>query len=324
MRPLIDLDLNLLVVFRLLLQERSVTKAAKKLNVTAPTVSKALARLRDWFDDQLFLRTQRGLEPTNLSLTLEEELKEWFQLSGNIASLCGNAIPAGAAFRLVLESPFYISFLNDLPMVIYETYRKSTIRIMNWDHHSLNDIINGDADLGFCARETHPSSLARVNRLPYYIDHEVLFEDRPMVFLRKDHPLLARTWNLDNFLAYPHVSVVWEASDAWALDSLLDDEGLSRQVPIRVSSFEQALHIAAQSDHELIAVVPSYCASYARQHHDNLISLPLPLDEALYRQLDIAFILLWHKRNNHNTKVLWLRDEIKRLYHQHIGATGAG
>jgi hypothetical protein len=60
MRPLIDLDLNLLVVFRLLLQERSVTKAAKKLNVTAPTVSKALARLRDWFDDPLFLRTQRG------------------------------------------------------------------------------------------------------------------------------------------------------------------------------------------------------------------------------------------------------------------------
>lgn len=118
--------------------------------------------------------------------------------------------------------------------------------------------------------------------------------------------------------------MVWEASDARALDSLLDDEGLSRQVPIRVSSFEQALHIAAQSDHELIAVVPSYCASYARQHHNNLISLPLPLDEALYRQLDIAFILLWHKRNNHNTKVLWLRDEIKRLYHQHIGATGAG
>ncbi len=311
MRPLIDLDLNLLVVFRLLLQERSVTKAAKKLNVTAPTVSKALARLRDWFDDPLFLRTQRGLEPTNLSLTLEEELKEWFQLSGNIASLCGNAIPAGAAFRLVLESPFYISFLNDLPMVIYETYRKSTIRIMNWDHHSLNDIINGDADLGFCARETHPSSLARVNRLPYYIDHEVLFEDRPMVFLRKDHPLLARTWNLDNFLAYPHVSVVWEASDAWALDSLLDDEGLSRQVPIRVSSFEQALHIAAQSDHELIAVVPSYCASYARQHHDNLISLPLPLDEDLYRQLDIAFILLWHKAQQpqHQGAVAARRDQ---------------
>ena len=51
--------------------------------------------------------------------------------------------------------------------------------------------------------------------------------------------------------------------------------------------------------------------------------MPLPLDEALYRQLDIAFIL-FHKRNNHNTKVLWLRDEIKRLYHQHIGATGAG
>jgi hypothetical protein len=57
-------------------------------------------------------------------------------------------------------------------------------------------------------------------------------------------------------------------------------------------------------------------------HHDNLISLPLPLEETLYCQLDIAFILLWHKRNNHNTTVLWLRDEIKRLYHEHVGKPG--
>ena len=104
MRPRSTSILNLLVVFRLLLQERSVTKAAKKLNVTAPTVSKAMAA-------RLVRRPavpshSAGLEPTNLSLTLEEELKEWFQLSGNIASLCGNAIPAGPRSGWCWSRPF--------------------------------------------------------------------------------------------------------------------------------------------------------------------------------------------------------------------------
>lgn len=314
MRNLGELDLNLLVVFKHLMQERSVAGAAKRLCVTPSAVSKALAKLRDWFADPLFVRVRQGLQPTNLSLTLEEELKAWFQLTDSITSLNSEAIPEGARFSLVLESPFYISFLSDLPMTIYEKYPHSVVKMLDWDHHSLNDIVNGDADLGFCARETHGRSRAKVNRLPYYIDHEVLFTDRPVVFLRKDHPLLELKWSLENFLANPQISMVWEASDSWALDDLLEDEGLKREVPIMVASFEQALHIASQSSHELIAVAPSYCAGYAARHHANLIAMPLPLTEALYQQLEIAFILLWHKRHNHDAKVMWLRNEIRRLY----------
>ena len=77
MRNLGELDLNLLVVFKHLMQERSVAGAAKKLCVTPSAVSKALARLRDWFDDPLLVRVRQGLQPTQLSLTLEEELKAW-------------------------------------------------------------------------------------------------------------------------------------------------------------------------------------------------------------------------------------------------------
>lgn len=316
MRTLGELDLNLLVVFKNLMQERSVAGAARKLGVTSSTVSKALAKLRDWFEDPLFVRVRQGLQPTNLSLTLEEELKAWFLLTGRISSLNSDAIPYGARFSLVMESPFYISFLSDLPTIIYEKYPHSVVRMLGWDHSSLNDIVNGDADLGFCARETYARSHARVNQLPYYIDHEVLFTDRPVVFLRKDHPLLGQEWLLENFLACPQISMVWEANDTWALDNLLEDEGLRREVPIMVSSFEQALHIASQSCHELIAVAPSYCAGYAAKHHDNLVAMPLPLSEDLYQQLEIAFILLWHKRHNQDAKVMWLRNEIRQLYNR--------
>ncbi len=111
MRNLGELDLNLLVVFKYLMQERSVAGAAKKLCVTPSAVSKSLAKLREWFDDPLFVRVRQGLQPTNLSLTLEEELKEWFQLTDSITSLNREAIPDGARFTLVMESPL----LHQLP-----------------------------------------------------------------------------------------------------------------------------------------------------------------------------------------------------------------
>lgn len=60
-KSLSRLDLNLLFTFQLLSQERSVSKAAKKLNVTPSTVSKSLAKLRDWFDDPLFIKTPQEI-----------------------------------------------------------------------------------------------------------------------------------------------------------------------------------------------------------------------------------------------------------------------
>ncbi len=59
-KSLTNLDLNLLLCLQLLMQERSVTKAAKRMNVTPSAVSKSLAKLRAWFDDPLFVNTPLG------------------------------------------------------------------------------------------------------------------------------------------------------------------------------------------------------------------------------------------------------------------------
>ena len=61
-------DLNLLVVFEMLLAERHVGRAAQRLSMSQSAVSHALARLRDMFDDPLFVRNPRGIEPTKRSL----------------------------------------------------------------------------------------------------------------------------------------------------------------------------------------------------------------------------------------------------------------
>src|SRR5690606_11634191 len=69
-----NLDLNLLVVFDRLLMERSVSGAAEKLGLTQPAVSNALKRLRVLLNDELFLRTTKGMDPTPYALQLAEPI----------------------------------------------------------------------------------------------------------------------------------------------------------------------------------------------------------------------------------------------------------
>ncbi|MDF5576200.1 LysR family transcriptional regulator, partial [Vibrio parahaemolyticus] len=83
-KSLARLDLNLLLTLQLLLQEQSVTKTAKKLNVTPSTVSKSLGKLRAWFDDPLFVNTPQGLKPTNLATNVQVLLSDWMQIGNQI------------------------------------------------------------------------------------------------------------------------------------------------------------------------------------------------------------------------------------------------
>ena len=68
-------DLNLLVALQVLLEERSVSRAAQRLNVTQPAMSKTLGRLRETFEDPLFARSKRGIQPTPRAEALGAELQ---------------------------------------------------------------------------------------------------------------------------------------------------------------------------------------------------------------------------------------------------------
>ncbi|EMN6663177.1 HTH-type transcriptional regulator YidZ [Escherichia coli] len=278
-KSITTLDLNLLLCLQLLMQERSVTKAAKRMNVTPSAVSKSLAKLRAWFDDPLFVNSPRGLK-----------------------------------FELAAESPLMMIMLNALSKRIYQRYPQATIKLRNWDYDSLDAITRGEVDIGFSGRESHPRSRELLSSLPLAIDYEVLFSDVPCVWLRKDHPALHETWNLDTFLRYPHISICWEQSDTWALDNVLQELGRERTIAMSLPEFEQSLFMAAQPDNLLLATAPRYCQYYNQLHQLPLVALPLPFDESQQKKLEVPFTLLWHKRNSHNPKIVWLRETIKNLY----------
>lgn len=229
-KSITTLDLNLLLCLQLLMQERSVTKAAKRMNVTPSAVSKSLAKLRAWFDDPLFVNSPLGLSPTPLMVSMEQNLAEWMQMSNLLLDKPHHQTPRGLKFELAAESPLMMIMLNALSKRIYQRYPQATIKLRNWDYDSLDAITRGEVDIGFSGRESHPRSRELLSSLPLAIDYEVLFSDVPCVWLRKDHPALHETWNLDTFLRYPHISICWEQSDTWALDNVLQELGRERTI----------------------------------------------------------------------------------------------
>ncbi len=223
-------------------------------------------------------------------------------------------MPYGLKFELAAESPLMMIMLNALSQQIYQRYPQATIKLRNWGYDSLDAIIRGEVDIGFSGRESHPRSREQLSLLPLSIDYEVLFTDSPCVWLREDHPALDEEWNLDTFLRYPHISICWEQSDTWALDNVLQESGRERTIAMSLPEFEQSLFMAAQPDNLLLATAPRYCQYYNQLHQLPLVALPLPFDEAQQKKLEVPFTLLWHKRNSHNPKIVWLRETIKDLY----------
>ena len=207
-KSITTLDLNLLLCLQLLMQERSVTKAAKRMNVTPSAVSKSLAKLRAWFDDPLFVNSPLGLSPTPLMVSMEQNLAEWMQMSNLLLDKPHHQTPRGLKFELAAESPLMMIMLNALSKRIYQRYPQATIKLRNWDYDSLDAITRGEVDIGFSGRESHPRSRELLSSLPLAIDYEVLFSDVPCVWLRKDHPALHRNVESGHLLtlsAYQHL-----------------------------------------------------------------------------------------------------------------------
>lgn len=313
-KPLSSLDLNLLLCLQLLTQELSVTRTAKRMNVSPSAVSKSLAKLRAWFDDPLFVKTPLGLAPTPLVSSMEQDLADWMQMGNQILDKPHHTMPSGLKFELAAETPLLMILFNTLSQRIYQRYPQALIRLRNWDYDSLDAIIRGEVDIGFCGRESHPQSRELLSLLPWYIDFEVLFTDLPQVWLRADHPALQGRVGSGGILTLSAYHYLLGTTRYLALDDVLQELGYKRNVALTVPGFEQSLFMAAQPQHTMLATAPRYCQHYNQQHQLPLVSRPLPLEAQHLEKLRVPFTLLWHKRNSYNPKLVWLRDTLKALY----------
>ena len=294
------LDLNLLVILDALFEERGVNAVARRLAVSQPNVSFALAKLRDFFGDALLVRAGNRMELTAFGERLRGPVRRV------IATVEGEVLQTAAFDPLKTERCFSIStsdigeltFLPDLIAALDRRAPHATIRCYSMPPQELErSMADGVVDLAV-------GYFPDIQGSAFY--RQKLFEHPFVCVARQGHPDIAGALTLDQFLAARHIVVVHEGRSQELFERRMQQLGLSRRVSLRSPHFMSVPFLVARS--ELITVVP--------QAVGRLYASLLPL-QLLAPPLDIPPIELhqfWHRRVAQDPAVIWLRHLIAELF----------
>lgn len=241
-------DINLLVVFETLMHERNVSRVGEKLFLGQPTVSSALGRLRSMFDDPLFIRNGRCMEPTARAAELFQILTPALDtIAVALGKTCDfHPATSAATFHIGLSDDVEYALLPGLLQRLRNEAPGIRLVIHHVDSSRMPVLLgNGDISVGVSYTDDLPATAKR----------KFLRMIRPMV-LRADSAMAALS--LDEFCRRPHVSVSSMAHLSDDTERALQRLNRTRQVMLAVPQFSALPTLLANSD--LLAVVPDYVA----------------------------------------------------------------
>ncbi|MDA9557659.1 LysR family transcriptional regulator [Vibrio sp.] len=296
-------DLNLLICLYVLLEEKNVSKAAKRLHLSQSAVSKQLTRLRSLYDDPLFERESKGLFPTPKALSLAPELHLVLQQIENLTK--PDTFDPEISQRVfhfdLVETAYQAIYPSFMPNVL-SSAPHITINSQNWGEGSFKRLLKRDIDFGISIFEWDERSKIHVKTIPNELHYAELKKDFSACIMHKDHPALNEEWNIDTFLKYRHIQVVVGGVQEWLLHEILEIHSLAINHAVNVSDINSAIKLCAQSDLLL-------CYPYAllKEFYDptQFIIKPLPIDLKAG-----AHFLLWHKQFDNDLAHRWLRNQI--------------
>lgn len=289
-----NLDLNLLKTLDALLDERSVTRAATRLSLTQPAVSGMLTRLREAFNDPLFIRAPHGMVPTLRAQALASPVK---QLLTDAEALLQPAVfePLNADFTWTIAATDYALKAVIVPFIAALKPLAPGIRVRIIPESPATlfaQTERGEVDIALLTPHSTPPDL----------HSRALYQEEYVCLMRVDHPQAAAPLTLDLFCELEHVLVSWQGdSFRGVTDDALATLGRSRRVGLSVSSFLVLPEVLAVSD--MIAVVPRRLAKMASGMKISPPPLPVP---------GFTKSMAWHERSHRDPAQQWLRE----LLHQ--------
>lgn len=290
-----SVDLNLLVVLDALLQERSVTRAARKLGLSQPATSSALNRLRAHFGDPLFVRSSSGIEPTSRALSVERSLRT--ALDAIQSTLAGptpfEPSAAKRAFRVSIPDSLAPQLL---PPALEQMEREAPgvdllVKPFAADTEQGDRLLlEGELDAIVTRDDTARAGL----------QHRLLWKDKFVCVLREGHPLAnKRTFTLADWLSLRHVLVAPRGTMGSLVDDTLAKAGHTRRVALLVPQFLMAPAIVARTN--LAWTAPESVARTMKDTH-RLVIKPVPLELEGF-----SLYLRWHDRFDRDPAHRWLR-----------------
>lgn len=254
---LLRIDLNLLVLFSAVLEERHVARAAEKLNLTPSAVSHGLRRLRRLLQDPLFLKTPRGVVPTERALALAAPIADILVRVDSVISASVPFDPKTAQRCFFIGAPDAIStvFTTSLLASLAREAPGIDIRVLQLmpQHHGKPTSQVWHSTLAELDARRLDLAVLPIGPLAPRFTERLLFEEDFVVTMRRGHPF-ARDPSLKSYLAMRHM-LVSAIGDAYGVvDQRLAEKGLSRRVALTVPNFMLALAQLAETD--LVATLP--------------------------------------------------------------------
>jgi DNA-binding transcriptional LysR family regulator len=288
-------DLNLLVVFDAVEQEKNLTRAGLRLGMSQPAVSHALARLRHLLKDDLFVRTPTGMRPTpraermvgpvraalqELQVTLEADEFDASQASNTFTIAVNNyaarAVVPALARRISQLAPSVVLEVRPIGML-----------------HVLDQLDGGGVQLALSTLSDGGDRFKCVG----------LLDDEYVVLLGDTHPVADEPeLTIERFAALPHIGITSSGDDTNFIDDALAEHGLSRFIPVRVP-----LHslVPVLINAGAVAVMPRRAAA------DLIAICPLIMRPLPFPSPRVGLSMIWHRRLDNHPAHRWLRGTLR-------------
>jgi DNA-binding transcriptional LysR family regulator len=298
MHNLRGIDLNLLVAFDALLSERNVTRAALRVGLSQPALSKALGRLREVFDDPLFERVGGLMEPTAQAVKIGrsvrialDELQLVFDERHVPLEKSRERITIASTdfYDLILLPELLTRAALEAPGLELVVQRSDRIRV----HGQFGA---GEIDFAVMPIAESVTELAS----------EPLFSDNAVTIMAANNPLREHL-DLINFSDALHLTVALEGRGINWIDAALATEGLHRRIAVTLPSFLPAPFVIAAS--QLISTLPSRLVEKLGAAA-GVIALPPPITAP-----SINICIAWHPRERDTTLRRWLRSTLREIAH---------
>jgi DNA-binding transcriptional LysR family regulator len=250
-------DLNLLVLFEILMEERHAGRSAARLNLSPSAVSHGLGRLRKLLGDPVFLKTPKGVVPTGRATELAAPISEILARIRGVVSSAVPFDPARSTRRFVIGAPDGSSavFLPPLLEALRKTAPGIDIgvrQILPVQGQPMPNLAWKEALTDLEARKMDIAVIP-FDDIPVRFYKRKLYEEDFVIAARAGHPFL-KSPGLRNYCAMQHL-VVSHTGDAYGfVDIELARQGLSRRVALTVPNFAFALGVLAEND--LVSALP--------------------------------------------------------------------
>lgn len=283
------LDLNLLKAFVVLLDECNVSRSAQRLSITQPAMSGILNRLRDSFNDPLFVRVQHGMQPTDRAIELGHIARRVLQ---DVNSMLAppKLEPANLSMTLRIGAMDYVQQIIALPLILRLRRLAPNVKVALLP-------VQGQNIKTLFDKNTIDLALVGRHHITDDMPQTLLYEESYVCAMSKTHPMANTALTLDEFCELPFAMLSYNGGEfSGATDIALQKLGQKRKVMVSVNHISLLPELLGDSD--LVAVLPKHLAQTlpnVRLQHP-----PIAVD-------GFTMMMTWHERTEQDMAHRWLR-----------------